>query len=71
MADDLERPTVGLVPKLLVGALALFGLLMLISWVTSWLFGLLRYLRRWRRLRSVSRWGLRARMQPSQLQTWP
>ena len=30
-------------PKLLVGALALFGLLMLISWVTSWLFGLLRF----------------------------
>jgi hypothetical protein len=40
--EDLERPTVGLVPKLLVGALALFGLVMLISWVTSWLFGLVR-----------------------------
>lgn len=42
--DEPERPTVGLLPKLLVGALALFGLLMLLSWVVSWFFGLARLL---------------------------
>jgi hypothetical protein len=42
--DEPERPTVGLLPKLLVGALALFGLLTLLSWVLSWFFGLARLL---------------------------
>jgi hypothetical protein len=42
MAEELERPRVGLVPKLLVACLALYGLVMLVSWVTSRLFGLLR-----------------------------
>jgi hypothetical protein len=42
--EEPERPTIGLVPKLLVGALALFGLLTLLSWVLSWFFGLARWL---------------------------
>lgn len=39
-----ERPTIGLWPKLLIGALALFGLLTLLSWLVSWIFGAARLL---------------------------
>jgi hypothetical protein len=42
--EEPERPTVGLVPKLIVGALALLGLFTLLSWVLSWFFGLARLL---------------------------
>lgn len=42
--DEPERPSVGLLPKLLVGALAVFGLITLLSWVLSWFFGLARLL---------------------------
>ena len=42
MAEEIERPSIGIIPKLLIGALALFGLVSLLSWVTSRVFDLAR-----------------------------
>jgi hypothetical protein len=38
--EDLERPSFGFVPKLIVGALAVVGLITIIGWVTDFVFGL-------------------------------
>jgi hypothetical protein len=40
MPDDVERPTLGLFPKLIVAALAVLGLVTLVGWVLSFVAGL-------------------------------
>jgi hypothetical protein len=38
-----ERPRMGLVPKLIIVALAVFGAIALIQWVLGWIFGLVKF----------------------------
>lgn len=42
VSETVERPSIGLFPKILVGLLAAFGLVMLVSWVLSWVMGLVK-----------------------------
>jgi hypothetical protein len=42
MAEPVERPTLGVMPKLAIGLLAALGLLTVVGWITSLVFGLLR-----------------------------
>jgi hypothetical protein len=40
MPEDADRPTLGIFPRLVVGALALLGLITLVGWVLSFVAGI-------------------------------
>jgi len=40
MDEEVERPRMGLVPKLVIGGLAVIGLITIVGWVMSFVFGL-------------------------------
>lgn len=42
MTEELERPTLPIAAKVVIGALALFGALAVVQWLIGALFGLVR-----------------------------
>jgi hypothetical protein len=40
MDEEVERPGMGFVPKLIIGGLAVVGLITIVGWVMSFVFGL-------------------------------